>query len=69
MLPTGILLPESVMQTDWFTVFATFVAINTVMYVVLSLTKLFPVIRSWPRRSAKVRSENRSIYPEGSRPE
>jgi hypothetical protein len=32
-LPTGLLLPESILETELFAVLATFVAINTIMYV------------------------------------
>ncbi len=63
--PAGILLPESILQSEWFTVFATFVAVNTVIYVVLSVSKLFPVVRSLGFRKRKDRAETRSIYPEG----
>lgn len=62
-VPWGILLPESVLHTTWFTVFATFVAINTVVYVTLSLTKIFPVIYFRGRRGRERRTTNRSIYP------
>ena len=34
------LLPESVLHSGWFAVLAAFVAINTVMYVVLALAML-----------------------------
>lgn len=65
----GILLPRAVLQTEWFGVFAAFVAINTIIYVVLSLSKLFPVIRfGWRRDGRELRVEERSIYPEGSGP-
>lgn len=61
----GILLPESTLQTTWFSVLASFVAINTVMYVALAVAKIFPKLhpRDWlPRRYT--RSETRSIYPD-----
>ncbi|WP_153504309.1 hypothetical protein [Cumulibacter manganitolerans] len=61
----GILLPESTLQTGWFSVLAAFVAINTVMYVALAIAKVLPKVypRDWlPRRYT--RSETRSIYPE-----
>lgn len=62
----GLLFPETVLQSGWFTVFATFVAINTIVYVALSVAKLFPVIRFGGRRGGfNRRSESRSIYPEG----
>ena len=63
--PAGILLPESVLQSGWFSILATFVAVNTVIYVVLSVSKLFPVVRTLGFRKRKERAETRSIYPEG----
>lgn len=61
----GILFPESVMQSEWFNVFATFVAINTVVYVALSVSKLLPIIRLGRglRRGRQRRAQTRSIYP------
>ncbi|EFV92490.1 hypothetical protein ES5_05820 [Dietzia cinnamea P4] len=61
----GILLPESVLSSDWFAVLAAFVAINTVMYVTLAVTKTLPKIHVrdlLPRNY--VRSETRSIHPD-----
>ncbi len=46
MPPTGILLPESVLTSTWFQVFALVVAFNTIIYVGLTLSKLVP----WPRQ-------------------
>jgi hypothetical protein len=64
----GILLPESVVHSRTFAVLAGFVAINTVMYVALSIGKMVPRVYAselLPRRYA--RGETRSIYPDGSR--
>ena len=61
---TGFLLPESVLYTDWFSVFATFVAITTVIYVVLGLIKVQPKVRRRSTRGASRRSETRSIHPD-----
>lgn len=63
MIVAGILLPESVLDSSWFGVFASFVAINTVIYVTLSVAKLLPVVRIRRRRGADLRAESRSIYP------
>ena len=69
-IPTGILLPESVLYSDWFGIFAAFVAINTVIYVLLSVSKLFPVIHFGRKKQGfELRTETRSIYPDGVRPE
>ena len=65
----GILLPESVLSSDWFAVLAAFVAINTVMYVTLAVTKTLPKVHVrdlLPRHY--VRSETRSIHPDDAEP-
>ncbi|MGX1591202.1 hypothetical protein ACWICO_08780 [Glutamicibacter sp. NPDC055491] len=65
-IPHGIILPESVLLSDWFAVLASFVAINTVLYLVLGLAKLLPVIRIRSSRGRERRSETRNIDPEAS---
>lgn len=40
----GILLPESFLQSEFFAVLAAFVAVNTLMYVSLSIGKILPKI-------------------------
>lgn len=45
-VPTGIVLPESVLTSQWFLLLATVVAFNTVVYLGLTLAKLIP----WPRQ-------------------
>lgn len=62
--PTGFLLPESVLQSDWFSVLATFVAINTIIYVVLGIIKILPKVRLRRHSGASRRSETRSIHPD-----
>jgi len=65
MVGTGILLPEEWLQTEWFSVLATFVAINTLIYVVLGVIKIIPKIRVRRAYSgASRRSETRSIHPD-----
>ncbi|HYI32145.1 MAG TPA: hypothetical protein VEX88_01645 [Glaciibacter sp.] len=61
---SGVILPQSVLQADLFAVFAAFVAINTVIYVVLAVLKILPRphitdLLQWRNR----RGETRSIYP------
>ncbi|MBG6181430.1 hypothetical protein [Arthrobacter sp. CAN_A1] len=65
-MPTGILLPESIVHTELFAVLAAFVAINTVMYAALAASKILPKVypSDWVRGRNR-RSETRSIYPEG----
>jgi hypothetical protein len=64
---TGILLPESFLHSEFFLVLATFVAINTIAYVVLSIVKILPRVHvsDW-FTGANRRSESRSIYPDAS---
>jgi hypothetical protein len=42
MIPLGIVLPSSVLQSGWFQTLALFVAINTLIYAALALGKLVP---------------------------
>ena len=44
--PAGLLLPESVLTSQWFILLATIVAFNTIIYLGLTLSKLIP----WPRQ-------------------
>lgn len=65
ILPAGVLLPQEVLAADWFSVLATFVAINTVIYVVLGIIKILPKVRLRRTHSgASRRSETRSIHPD-----
>ena len=60
----GILLPASVLGSEWFAVLSAFVAINTVLYTVLAIAKILPKIYVsdlWQRRDRRV--ANRSIHP------
>lgn len=65
VLQAGILFPESVLGSMWFSVLAAFVAINTVMYVALAVAKILPKVhpQDWLPRNY-VRSQTRSIYPD-----
>ena len=62
-------LPESVMETRWFSTLAAFVAINTVLYVTLSVFKIMPklYVSDFVKRHGR-RSETRSIHPDGEGP-
>ena len=59
------LLPESVLHSGWFAVLAAFVAINTVMYVVLATATMLPKVHvaDW-FTSRDRRTQNRSIHPD-----
>lgn len=65
LVPTGILLPESVLHSDWFAILAAFVAINTVIYACLAVSNVLPKIyvSDWVTDRSR-RTETRSIYPD-----
>lgn len=67
-VPAGLVLPESVLGTSWFSVLAVFVAINTVMYLALAVSKVMPKLypRDWLPRSY-ARGRTRSIHPDAER--
>jgi hypothetical protein len=62
----GLLLPESFMQSRFFIVLATLVALNTVIYAALSIVHVIPkwFKPSW-LRGRRPRGMTRSIYPDG----
>ena len=67
VIKNGLILPQSILQSDLFAVFAAFVAINTVIYVVLAVLKILPRphitdLLQWRNR----RGETRSIYPDAA---
>ena len=63
-VPLGILFDESILQSPFVNVLATFVALNTLMYAVLAVSRVLPRPRlRWRRRCQ--RAETRSIYPDG----
>ena len=63
--PAGILFPASILSSDLFAHFATFVAINTVIYCALSLAKILPKVyfTDWLAGRSR-RAATRSIYPD-----
>lgn len=67
MRHTGLLLPDAVVSSPIFAVLATFVAINTVIYVALAVAKILPKpnVGKWLHQQDR-RTETRSIYPDGS---
>jgi hypothetical protein len=63
---SGILLPESFLQSEFFQILSVFVAINTLIYVTLAVAKMLPRIHPgdlFHRRDR--RSESREINPGG----
>ncbi|MDH6236819.1 hypothetical protein [Cryobacterium sp. CG_9.6] len=70
VVPAGLLLPESVLQSESFAILAAFVAVNTVMYAALAIGKIVPMVHLadyLPGR--RRRGETRSIYPDAVTPE
>jgi len=65
IVPAGVLLPESVVQSEPFAVLTAFVAINTLAYVALAVAKTLPKVYpgDWIGSRAR-RAESRSIYPD-----
>lgn len=59
-------LPESILGARWFAVLSTFVAINTILYVSMSIFKILPkpYLSDVVRRHGR-RAETRSTYPDG----
>jgi hypothetical protein len=61
-------LPEPLLAAHWFAVLSTFVAINTILYVAMSIFKILPkpYLADVVERHGR-RAETRSIYPNGQR--
>lgn len=59
-------LPESILHTQWYAVLSSFVAINTILYVSLSVFKILPkvYVNDYLKRRGR-RAETRSIHPNG----
>ncbi|QGN31578.1 hypothetical protein [Microlunatus sp. Gsoil 973] len=65
MTPDGVLLPSSLLGSPFFAVLSTLVALNTLIFVTLAITKMLPAIHFgevFARRGR--RKETRSIYPD-----
>ena len=82
-LTAGLLLPQSVLTSDWFMWLATVVAFNTIVYVGLTLAKLIPLpkqfhpsrVRGWLRAIGTDVDRNTAVdeiptrpIPEGDTP-
>ena len=60
----GILFPQALLESRFFVVLATIVALNTIVYAGLAVSKVLPqLIRRALFHRAKRRAINRSIYP------
>jgi hypothetical protein len=68
-VPAGILFPNEWLQSEWFAVWASFVALNTLVYVALAISKMLPKVHVsdvwYHLRGLNRRTETRSIYPDG----
>lgn len=67
MIPRAGVLPSEWLTSPWYATLTAFVAVNTLVYVVLSVSKILPRVHpsTWLRRGGTSRRrETRSIYPE-----
>lgn len=65
MVAMGVLLPDSILRHEAIAVLAAFVAINTIVYVTLSVAKMLPkvYVSDWLTTRNR-RAETRSIHPD-----
>lgn len=64
-------LPGSWLTSPWYSTLTAFVAVNTLVYVVVSVSKILPRVHptTWlSRDAASRRRETRSIHPDGADP-
>ena len=65
LVPMGVLLPDSILHNEFIAVLAAFVAINTIVYVTLSVAKILPKLYVRDLVDTRNRrSETRSIHPD-----
>ena len=68
MIPTAAVFPTSWLTSPWYGTLTAFVAVNTLVYVILSISKILPRVHptTWFHRADGVsrRRETRSIYPD-----
>jgi hypothetical protein len=68
-MAVAALFPTAWLASTWFATLAAFVAVNTLIYVVLSLAKITPPAHPgqwiYNARNPKRRREDRSIHPPG----
>jgi hypothetical protein len=63
--PLGMVFADSILRSEGFAMLAAFVALNTVMYVVLAIAKMLPKVYFSDLVSHRNRrSETRSIHPD-----
>jgi hypothetical protein len=70
VIPASV-FPSSWLDSPWYATLTAFVAVNTLLYVVVSISKILPRIHptTWFSRGkgASRRRETRSIYPDDAR--
>jgi len=68
LLYAGMLLPQEFLNSRFFVILSTLVALNTTIYAALSIAKVFPkwFKTSW-FRGKRARAETRSIFPDARR--
>jgi len=70
VIPTSAVFPSSWLTSTWYGTLTAFVAVNTLVYVALSISKILPRVHptTWFRRQngASQRRETRSIYPDAA---
>ena len=59
-------IPESMLHTQWYAALSGFVAVNTILYVTLSIFKIMPklYLNDFISHHGR-RAETRSIFPNG----
>jgi hypothetical protein len=61
----GVLLPATFVESRFFIILATLVALNTTIYTALAVAKLLPkLLRPAFYRRSRRRQETRSIFPD-----
>lgn len=59
-------LPSEWLDSRWFLILATLVALNTIIYAAITVARMLPKwIQPTLFRHGQSRSETRSIYPDG----
>lgn len=72
MITIAGVLPHEWLTSSWYAALTAFVAVNTILYLVLSVSKVMPRLNpgAWLRRrdGAPARRESRSIYGDAGAP-
>ncbi len=66
---TASVMTNPIFTTTWFILLISFVAVNTLMYLTLAISKMLPKVHLGSLRKRRYeRSQERSIFPDGSGP-